>query len=76
MRINHRRCDIGVPEQLLNCTDVVSRLKQVRGKTVAQRMRCCRLVDSGIERGLPDCALNRLILQMVTTNDAGARIDR
>ena len=41
--IDHRGLDVRVPEQLLHRPNVLPALQQMRGKTVAQRMRCSNL---------------------------------
>ena len=35
VRVDHRRADVGVPEQFLNRPDVITRFEQVRGERVA-----------------------------------------
>jgi len=52
MSINHRRADVRVTEQLLDCPDVVAVLQQVGGKGMPKRMTRGRLEDSRLESGL------------------------
>src|SRR5450631_3707395 len=43
MRVDHRRGNIGMAEQLLHGADVVTTLQQMRGKSRAQGVRCGKL---------------------------------
>ena len=44
--INHRGVDhVFVTEQLLDSTNIVASLKQMRGETVSKSMAACRLSD-------------------------------
>jgi hypothetical protein len=46
MGVNHRRRDIFVSEQFLNCPDVVTGLKQMCSKTVAKSVAAGGLVHT------------------------------
>ena len=47
VRIQLRGCDAGVPQELLDHAQVGPALKQVRGETMPQRVRCDTLGQSG-----------------------------
>ena len=58
MGIDHCSSEIAVPEQLLNCTDIIIGLEQMAGKTVAEGMGGSPFSElSFIDRFL-NCPLN------------------
>ncbi|OGP76140.1 MAG: hypothetical protein A2V86_02280 [Deltaproteobacteria bacterium RBG_16_49_23] len=50
MRVNHGGDDIGMPQQFLHRSDVITRLKKVCGKGVAKGMAANLLVNRGPSR--------------------------
>ena len=61
VRVDHRRADVGMTEQLLHGANVVARFKQVRGERVAQRVWRGELVDACVPHRLAHRTLKRLI---------------
>jgi hypothetical protein len=57
--------DVAVAEQLLDRADVATRLQQVRGECVPQRVRRGGLGDAGGADRVLDGALDRLFVQVV-----------
>src|SRR5688572_1955527 len=58
MRVDHRRGDVAVAEQLLDCADVVAVFKEMRGKRVTEGVTARVLgdpgrADSATHRALP-----------------------
>src|SRR5512134_3304865 len=76
VRVNHRRRDVAVPEQFLHRADVGSRFEQVRGEAVAQRVAPDGPGNIRLERGEPDGALERRLVEMVATRVSSGRIDQ
>jgi hypothetical protein len=54
-----------VPKQLLNRPDIIVCLEEVACKTVAKRMCCRSLTDSGLANRLFDCLLYMRFMQMI-----------
>ena len=52
VRVDHRRADVAVAEQLLDRPEVVAGLKQVRGTRVPERVAARRLREPGPEPGV------------------------
>lgn len=57
VRIDHRRADIVVAEELLNGADVVAVLEEVRGEGVTERMARGGFREAGSPDGIFDSAL-------------------
>src|SRR5262245_36221587 len=74
VRVDHRRRDIAMPEQLLDGADVVPSLEQMRREAVAQRVRADGLDDAGVPAGLADGTLNDGFVLMVAPGLPGAGI--
>jgi hypothetical protein len=69
MRIDHCRADIPVSQQFLDRTDVRARFEEVRGESVAERMRRGRLRDAGFAHGPLEGALQRFLMQVMASHD-------
>ena len=65
MRVDHRRRDILVTEQLLDGANVAAALEQVGGERVAEGVAGRALGDSGSEHGPPDGLLEHGLVQVV-----------
>jgi len=76
MGVDHRRRDIRVAEQLLHRADVVAGLEQVRRKRMAQAMTIDFLRDPSPLRCTFDRFLQSVLVDMMATGLAAARIDR
>ena len=74
--INHRSRNIRVAQQFLHRANIVTIAQHMGRETMAQRMRRRGLVDTGMQRRLLDCALQSLLVQMMTSDDARARVRR
>lgn len=74
MRIDHRRADVFVPEQLLNRPDVVAILKQMGGKGMPEGVTTGRLGDPGCPHGLSDRSLQDGFVEMMPLLLAGLPI--
>lgn len=67
MRVNHCRPDIAMPQQFLDCPDVIVTLEQVAGKAVTKSMGRCPLGYSCLADRLFDCVLHMGFVQMIAT---------
>lgn len=65
MRIDHRRRQLRVPQQLLHGADVIARLEQMRRERVPQGVTSGRLPDPGRADGPLDRFLQRRLRDMV-----------
>lgn len=63
--VDHRRCHVGMPQQLLDGTNVVAVLEQVCREGVAQGVAACALRDSGFGNGALDPTLNGTLMQVM-----------
>jgi len=59
VRVDHRRVDVGMTEQLLDRADVLPALQQMRGERMAQRVRADGFEDCCGHRGPFDRAYTR-----------------
>jgi hypothetical protein len=77
VRVDHRRLDAAVTQQLLHRADVVSVRQEVGGKRVSQRMAGRRLGQCGLLDRSPERPLDRLLRQMMPALRTGAwRVSR
>jgi hypothetical protein len=76
MRVDHRRGNVRLPEKFLRGAEVIARLKQMSGERVVQCVMLRRLGDIGAQNGALDCALERLIEQVMSSNNATFRVSR
>jgi hypothetical protein len=67
MRIDHRRFDIAMSQQLLNGSYVRAAFKQVRGKGMAERMAGGSFRETGHQHGLSDGLLHQRFVNMMAT---------
>ena len=74
MEINHGGGDILVSHEVLHHSDVDSRLKQVGGKGMSQRMRRSALVDSSLANGDAQLASHGIVVEVVARDFACARM--
>ncbi len=72
--VDHRRLDVFVAEEFLDCSDVVASHQQVSGEGVAEGMAAHVLVDVGVSDCLFDRTVDDRVVQMVATDDASSRI--
>jgi hypothetical protein len=59
MRIDHRRFDIAMAQQLLNRSNVRSAFKQVRGKGMPEGVACGPFGEPGLRHGVSDGFLHQ-----------------
>jgi hypothetical protein len=64
VRVDHRGTDVCVPEQLLDCPDVVSSLEQMRCEGMTQDVAADALRQPNPPRRLGNGPLNRRLVQM------------
>src|SRR6185312_13292372 len=76
VRVDLGGCNILVAQQLLHGADVISRLQQMRGERMAQRMRAHRLDDARTATGAFHGARQQRLVKVVPTLHAVQRIDR
>ena len=76
MGVDHRRRDIGVPEQLLHRADVVPVLEQVRCKAVPQRVATNGLRQAGPPSGVTHRALEQRLVHVIAHDAAVAGLHR
>ena len=69
MRIDHRCSDIAMSKESLDRPNVVIRLKQVRGKTVAEGMTRDALREFRPPDGIVECVLSRTLKEMKSPLD-------
>lgn len=74
--VDHGRRYIRMPEEFLHGTDVIAGFEQMGREGMTQRMTVHLLADSGFTRGLPNCFLQPVFMDVMTPNLAAARIDR
>lgn len=67
MRIDHRRFDIAMSQQLLNSSNVRAAFKWVRGKGMAERMARGSFCKTGHHHGLSDGFLYQGFVNMMAT---------
>ena len=75
VRIDHRRADIAMPQQLLDRPDVIPGLEQMRRKRVPKRVTGRRLCQPGTGRSQPHQTLRHTLVQMMPTPLPGLAID-
>src|SRR5262245_36419256 len=75
MRVDHRRRDVLVPEELLDGSDVVSVLQQMGGERMPERVAGRSLGQRRRRNGLFHRALQDHLVQMVPTALPGLAID-
>ncbi len=76
VRVDHRRADILVAEELLHGTNVRTAFEHMRGKGMAENVRRDWLGDLRPSRTAPNRLLDAGRRQMVKKNFAGPRIRR
>ena len=67
--VNHGGADVFVAQEVLNGSDVVACLKEMRGKGVAEGMTSHRLDDPGEFSGFINGPVQRLFMEMVAAPD-------
>lgn len=75
MGVDHRRRDIGVAQQFLYRTYIVTSLKQVCGKGVAQGVHGNLVIDSSPLRRCLDHLLYTGFMQMMSTGLTATRVN-
>ena len=77
MRVNHRRRDVGMAEQILHGSNVVTAAEQGRRERVAEGVRCGGLRDACLFYGTFEGALKGLVIHvMATVHDTAPQIGR
>ncbi len=76
MGVDHGRIQIFVAQKILDGADIISGLKQVRGKRVAKSVNARRLGDVRLFQSGFHGPLQYLLADMMTTDDAASRVDR
>ena len=74
VRIDHRRTDVGVPEQLLHRTDAVTVFEQVRRERMAQCVRTDPLRDADLPCRVGDGALDDGLVKVKARRRSPSRI--
>ena len=74
VRINHRRADVGVAEELLHLADVVAVFQQVRGERAAERVAARTFRESGLADRGRDRSLDRTLVEVEPRRLMGTRI--
>src|SRR6266700_2402909 len=75
VRVDHRRRDVRMPEQLLHGADVVAIVQQMGGKGMAQRVAGHALVDTGGPRRFLHRALQYRIIEVMAANRSVLRVN-
>jgi len=76
MCVDHGRLDVRVSEQFLHGSNVITPFEQMRCKTVAQRMYCDVLGDTGPRYCALDSALQAFRIEMMAALKARSWIYR
>src|SRR5713101_3099847 len=76
VRVDHRRGNVLVPEELLDRAYVVAGLEQVGREAVPQYVRRDRLRDTGARRRACDRTLHDLLVEVVAAHRAATRVRR
>jgi hypothetical protein len=76
MRVYHGCSNVFVTEEFLYRPDIVTILKKMGGKRVAQGMAAAGLVDAGCPNGLFDGVLEHAFIEMMSPDDSGTGILR
>src|SRR5690625_516944 len=76
MRVNHRRRDVGMAEQILHGSNVVTAAEQGRRERVAEGVRCGGLRDACLFYGTFEGALKGLVIHVMATHDTAPWIGR
>src|SRR5437016_3452619 len=63
--VNHSCPYVVMPQEFLDCSDIVAGLQQVRGEAVTKAMACCGFGDSTTPDGLLHCLLHDRLMQMM-----------
>ena len=74
--VDHRRGYVGVTQEFLHRTNVVTAFEQMRRERVTQRVSGDSLANAGSERSAPHSALNAGLMNVMPANLPGPRIDR
>jgi hypothetical protein len=74
--IEHRRRDVLVTEQLLNCSDIVPVLEEMRGERVPESMAARGFVDTRLADRFAHGALEHRLVGVVAQDGAAPRIPR
>ena len=76
MRVNHRRRDVGMAEQILHGSNIVTAAEQGRRERVAEGVRCGGLRDACLFYGTFEGALKGLVIHVMATHDTAPWIGR
>src|SRR5699024_6135574 len=76
MRVNHRRRDVGMAEQILHGSNVVTAAEQGRRERVAEGVRCGGLRDACLFYGTFEGALKGLVIHVMATHDTAPWVGR
>src|ERR1700685_4403680 len=74
MGVNHGGCQIGVPQQFLDGTNVLPRLEKMRREAVAEGVTTGGLQDARFVNRSLDRPLHDLLVLMMSGRSAGVRI--
>jgi hypothetical protein len=62
VRVDHRGLDVGVPQELLNDTDIVSVFEEMGRERMPERVAVDRLLDPCVPDGLRDRPLDNALM--------------
>lgn len=71
MGINHRGPDVLVTEQFLDCSDIVTRFKKMRGERMPEGVATHLLHNPHLADGLLDCSLEHHLVNLMPAFFAG-----
>ena len=66
VRVDHRRADVRMAEELLDRANVVPVFEQMRGKRMPERMATDALRDTRLPRRHRHCTLHRRLVQVIS----------
>jgi len=75
MRVDHRRLNIAMPQQLLDGSNVRAAFEQVRGKQMAERMARGPFRETGHHHGISDGFLHQGFINRIATLFLGLHVD-
>jgi hypothetical protein len=65
-----------MPEEFLDCPDIVAIFEKVGSEAVAEGVRCNGFIHFGAFGGLPDCPLEVCLIEMMALFSPADRINR
>lgn len=75
MRVNHRRFDVAMAQQLLNGSNVIAAFKDVCGEGMPECVACGPLREPGLRHGASHGFLHQRFVNVMTALFVGLAVD-